>query len=118
MTKTDAHRLRELADRCEASPEPSRLIDAEIYASLDPAERGILDALTPEGDVGTWVPNVTASLDAALTLAGDPRTKEYGGAIAMLRWALDEMGRAGQDIEALPRFVTAAALRAITEQGR
>jgi hypothetical protein len=56
-----------------------------------------------------WRPNVTASLDAAMTLL-----PEGTSAVAILREAIDALVNHGSpvEIDALPRFVTAAALRA------
>jgi hypothetical protein len=63
----DKERLVELAERCEAATGPDRLFDAEIYVALD-GERENVDALAINGQVGSWVPEFTASLDAAMQL--------------------------------------------------
>ena len=54
----------------------------------------------------------TASIDAALTLATGEAIERVGGAIGILRWAIDMMREAGAGIDALPRFIVIAALRA------
>lgn len=59
--------LLQLAKRVEAATGPDRLTDAEIYVDLD-AKLENLDALAINGEVGSWVPAYTASLDAAMTL--------------------------------------------------
>jgi hypothetical protein len=59
--------LADLAARCEKATGPDRELDAEIYVALD-ANRENRDALAINGAVGSWVPDFTASLDAAMTL--------------------------------------------------
>lgn len=86
--------LIQLAERVEAATGPDRELDAEIYAALD-SERDNLDALAINGEIGSWVPEFTASLDAAKTL--------WPGEVPHL-------------IPSDPRICTAMALRAIASQ--
>ena len=64
----------------------------------------------------TSIPRYTASLDAAMTLATDERITRFGGPLGMVRWAMEMLERAGAPADALPRYVTAAALLALAEQ--
>lgn len=116
--------LIELAARVEAAEGPGRELDALIASAL--GWREVPNPTFAGGLVGRWyradgtltdhygVPHFTASLDAAMTLAGgDP----YGVLFeAMVRCPGSETDAAAF-LRALPRHVTAAALRAHAAQG-
>jgi hypothetical protein len=123
--------MTELADKIERS-EPSRDLDAEIYQSLNPHMKPITPVKQHRGrffdptkallrtareyhlarGATAIAPHYTTSLDAAMTLARNPAFEKYGGAIAILRWAIDNLRTSGGEPEELARFVTAACLRA------
>ncbi len=123
MTALDKAGLVGLAERVEALAGACRETDCLVFCAMahdhSPFEyHGGECVLAVMGGFSArldWadLPHVTASLDAAMTLAADERTAKFGGALAMLRWAIDGLARYGKSIDALPRYVTAAALRAI-----
>jgi hypothetical protein len=124
----------ELAERCERATGPDRELDAQtrcavfaapgayvrqspingawcIYETGFNGKERIWEPrnLSPEQRVGSF----TSSLDAAMTLARDPAFEQFGGALGLLREALDRLYRAGLGEDSLARFLTAAALRAL-----
>lgn len=103
--------LLELAARVEAAEGADRELDAEIAVAVgwQGVDLAIGSTVFPGGYLA---PAYTASLDAAKALASDPAYEKFGGAMGLLREAMNRLHQAGNGIEALPRFWTAAALRA------
>lgn len=59
--------LLNLAERVEALDGPCRETDALVYVAVT-EDVDFEDALAINGEVGTWVPEYTASIDIAMTL--------------------------------------------------
>jgi hypothetical protein len=110
MTRED---MLALADRVESLTGPDREVDARIQNSVFGWHKWASDTPWIASDEG--LPAYTASLDAAMSLASDPTLEQFGGSLGILRWAMDMLERAKADAPALPRYVTAAALRARAE---
>ena len=134
--------LVELAERCEQASGPDRELDAVIAVAIRWHPYGTTHWLArydreffafDDGFIkkinstdyrneplpgGGWdVPEFTASLDAAMTLASHPEIKQFGGPAGIIREAMDRLYASGGALaerysEALARFVTAASLRA------
>jgi hypothetical protein len=120
--------LIELAERVEKA-EADRELDLAVDCAIRPGEWAptVHKSLNPGCPLAYFdseeLPLYTSSIDAAMSLASDPLLKQFGGPSAMLREAMDRLGkqfalhaRAWPDNQTyaqwLARFVTAAALRA------
>ena len=107
----------DLISRLEQAGPPCRELDAAIAVASgqyvpDRYSPGQFFATNAPTHSSCGIPNYTASIDAALTLATGEAIERVGGAIGILRWAIDMMREAGAGIDALPRFIVIAALRA------
>lgn len=111
--------LIQLAERVEQAEGPSRELDKAIMAAftdeIGTRPLWMLRAKIATGAVGTHeAPHFTASLDAAMQLAGaDPYAVLFE---AMTRCPYSETDGAAF-LKALPRYATAASLRARAREG-
>lgn len=124
---TNAQELLQLADRVEALTEPCREVDAAIAVTAlgwftippryvgDSVGYGYMEAdgtrIHPGHGGDQIMPRYTTSLDAAITLAEIDEAAFIALSDAMV--ALENNGWAkGEWAKMLPRYITAAALRA------
>lgn len=108
-----------LIEKLERADGPDRELDADIAKSAN-VQLGACfctGACDPKHvcykGACVAVPAYTSSIDAALTLAEGDAIERVGGAIGILNWAIDMMQEACASIDALPRFIVIAALKAM-----
>jgi hypothetical protein len=115
---TTKAQLTQLAERVMALTGPDREVDGLIFKALNPDRdwfkfSDCWCARCPDDAAAFDTPeHFTASLDAAMSLAADPCLDRIGGALGVLRWAMDMLAKAGASADALPRYLTTAAILA------
>ncbi len=111
MTQPTPEALLTLAESCEQANGPDRRLDADIAATLHGVDAHAYLGLSAYEHL---VPRLTSSLDAAMSLTEGASPAEQ---FSILHEALTRCPRTdGKFGKALPRYVTAASLRALASQ--